>query len=171
MSAACITQQKNLARMPRPGLTGVAVIAIACAVVSAIGAAVSTPVEGWHEGVPKPSWASFEWVFGPVWTALYAMMAVAASVVWLSRNRDDVCCPLTAFGVQLALNLTWNVCFFGLHSPLLGFLDVCLLWVMVAVTTAEFFLVSRLAGWLMVPYWLWVTFAAALNGAILLSGG
>jgi len=155
-----------------PSLWGVAAIVTACAAVPAIAAAVSAPaVEGWYAGVPKPSWTPPEWVFGPVWTALYATMAVAASIVWLSRKCDDVCCPLTAFGVQLALNLIWSVCFFGLKSPLLGFLDVCLLWVTVAVTTAEFFLVSRTAGWLMVPYWLWVTFAGALNAAIVLMGG
>jgi tryptophan-rich sensory protein len=156
----------------RPNLYGVAVIVLACVAVPAVGAAVSAPaVDGWYADVPKPSWTPPSWVFGPVWTALYAMMAVAASLVWVSRNADDVCCPLSAFGVQLALNLAWSVCFFGLRSPLLAFLDVCLLWVMVAVTTAEFFLVSRAAGWLMVPYWLWVTFAAALNAAILLMGG
>jgi tryptophan-rich sensory protein len=155
-----------------PGPCGVAVIVLACALVPTVATIVSAPaVDGWYSGVPKPSWTPPAWVFGPVWTALYALMAVAASIVWLARDRDDVCCPLTAFGVQLALNFAWSVCFFGLQSPLLGFLDVCLLWVMVAVTTAEFFLVSRTAGWLMVPYWLWVTFAAALNGAILLLGG
>ena len=155
-----------------PGLYGVVVIVTACALVPAIATYVSAPaVDGWYAGVPKPSWTPPDWVFGSVWTALYAMMALAASLVWLSRNCDDICCPLSAFGVQLLLNLAWSVCFFGLQSPLLGFLDVCLLWVMVAVTTAEFFLVSRTAGWLMVPYWLWVTYAAALNGAILLMGG
>lgn len=155
-----------------PNLVGVAVIVAACVGVAALGAAVSAPaVDGWYAGVPKPSWTPPDWVFGPVWTALYATMAVAASLVWVSRNVDDVCCPLSAFGVQLVLNLAWSVCFFGLRSPFLAFLDVCLLWVMVAVTTAEFFLVSRAAGWLMVPYLLWVTFAAALNAAILLLGG
>lgn len=155
----------------RPGLGGVAVIVFACALVPALAASVSAPaVDGWYAGVPKPNWTPPDWVFGPVWTALYAMMAVAASIVWLSRARDDVCCPLCAFGVQLALNLAWSVCFFGLRSPLLAFLDVCVLWVVVAVTTAEFFLVSRTAGWLMVPYWLWVTYAAALNAAILVLG-
>src|SRR5262245_33769174 len=153
-------------------LFGVVVIVIACAAVPAISTAVSAPaVEGWYADVPKPSWTPPEWVFGPVWIALYAMMAVAASLVWLARDREDVCCALTAFGVQLALNLVWSICFFGLKNPLLGFLDVCLLWVTVAVTTAEFFLVSRVAGWLMVPYWAWVTFAAALNAAIVLLGG
>ncbi len=171
MSSIPAGRLKNGVR-ERPGLYGVAVIVIACAAVPVIGAVASAPaVDGWYAGVPKPSWTPPAWVFGPVWTALYAMMAVAASLVWLSRDRDDVCCPLAAFGVQLALNLAWSVCFFGLRSPLLAFLDVCLLWVMVAVTTAEFFLVSRTAGWLFVPYWLWVTFAAALNGAILVFGG
>jgi tryptophan-rich sensory protein len=156
----------------RPNLYGVGAIVLACVAVPAIGAAVSAPaVDGWYADVPKPTWTPPSWVFGPVWTALYAMMAVAASLVWVSRAADDVCCPLSAFGVQLLLNLAWSVCFFGLRSPLLAFLDVCLLWVMVAVTAAEFFLVSRAAGWLMVPYWLWVTFAAALNAAILLMGG
>ena len=78
---------------------------------------------------------------------------------------------VTLAGKTNQVQTATNVCFFGLHNPLLGFLDVCLLWVMVAVTTAEFFLVSRVAGWLMVPYWLWVTFAAALNAGILLSDG
>jgi tryptophan-rich sensory protein len=110
-------------------------------------------------------------VFGPVWTALYAAMALAAAVVWLSRDYDDACCPLCAFGAQLVLNLAWTVCFFGLKNPLLGFLDMCLLWVAVALTTAEFFLVSRTAGLLMLPYWAWVTFAAALNAAIVVLGG
>lgn len=155
-----------------PNTVGIAAIVLACVAVPAIGAAVSAPaVDGWYADVPKPSWTPPSWVFGPVWTTLYAMMAIAASLVWVSRNGDDVFCPLSAFAVQLCLNLAWSVCFFGLRSPLLAFLDVCLLWVMVAVTTAEFFLVSRTAGWLMVPYWLWVSFAAALNGAILLLGG
>lgn len=155
-----------------PGLCGIAVIVFACTLVPVIGVAVSASAgDGWYEVLPKPSWTPPEWVFGPVWTALYATMAIAASIVWLARDQDDACCPLSAFGVQLLLNLAWSVCFFGLQSPLLAFLDVCLLWVMVAVTTAEFFLVSRAAGWLMVPYWIWVTFAAVLNGAILLLGG
>lgn len=171
MSSLTVERLKHEADQ-HPNLIGVAAIVSACVAVAGLGAAVSAPaVDGWYAGVPKPNWTPPDWVFGPVWTALYAMMAVAASLVWVSRNVDDVCCPLSAFGVQLALNLAWSVCFFGLRSPLLAFLDVCLLWVMVAVTTAEFFLVSRTAGWLMVPYWLWVTFAAALNGALLLLGG
>ena len=159
-------------RAPGAGLRGVVAIVAVCAAVLVIGAAVSAPgVEGWHAGGPEPNWPPPRWVFGPVWVVLYVVTAVAASIVWLSRRRGDVCCPLSAFGVQLALGLAWSVCFFGLRSPLLGFLDVCLLWVMVAVTAVEFFRVSRTAGWLMAPYWLWVTLAAVLNAAIILRGG
>ena len=173
MSSLLLGGKNATTRPPGPGLLGVAVIVSSCALVPVIGWFVSVPVAtgAWYEGLAKPSWTPPEWAFGPVWTAMYATMAVAASIVWLSRRSDDVCCPLSAFAVQLALNLAWSVCFFGLRSPLLGFLDVCLLWVAVALTTAEFFLVSRSAGWLMVPYWLWVTFAAALNGAVLILGG
>lgn len=155
-----------------PGLGGVAVIVAATALVAALGGIVTAPaVDGWYRALSKPAWTPPDWVFGPVWTVLYAMMAVAASVVWVARDRDDVCGPLSAFGAQLVLNLTWSICFFGLKSPLLGFLDISLLWLVVGVTTAEFFLVSRLAGLLMLPYFLWVTFAAALNAAIVVLGG
>ena len=141
-SLICPVPGKSVLK-PRPGLYGVAVIAAACALGPLIGVAVSAPaLGGWYAGVPKPDWTPPNWVFGPVWAALYAVMAVAASLVWLSRDRDDVCCPLAAFGLQLGLNLTWCVCFFALKSPLLGFLDICLLWVLVAVTTAEFFLTA-----------------------------
>jgi len=147
---------------------GVGAIVVAVAVVELVSAIATRSGTMTYPVEPEPVWAPPGWVFGPVWSALYAIMAVAASLVWISRNKDDVCCPLTAFSIQLALNLTWSVFFFALQSPLLGFLSVCLLWVAVSVTVAQFFLVSRVAGWLMVPYWAWVTFAATLNGSMLL---
>ena len=155
-----------------PTTSGVAVICGVTALVAALGGAVTAPNVGdWYRHLPLPAWTPPDGVFGPVWTALYATMAAAASLVWAARRSADVWCALSAFGVQLALNLAWSVCFFGLKSPLLAFLDVCLLWVMIGVTAVEFFLVSRVAGLLLIPYWLWVTFAAALNGAIVLNGG
>ncbi|HEY1188829.1 MAG TPA: TspO/MBR family protein [Gemmata sp.] len=155
-----------------PSLTGIGIIFTATALVAALGGAVTAPNIGeWYHHLPKPAWTPPDWVFGPVWAALYASMAVAASIVWVQRACDDVCCPLSAYGAQLFLNLAWSVCFFGFQSPLLGFLDVCFLWVMVGVTAAEFTLVSRTAGLLMLPYWLWVTFAGVLNAAIVLHGG
>ncbi len=157
---------------PGPGLIGVAVIVGASALVAALGGLITAPaVDGWYRGLSKPAWTPPDWVFGPVWAVLSATMAVAASIVWLARDCDDVSYPLSAFGTQLVLNFAWMVCFFGLKSPLLGFLEVCLLWVIVSVTVAEFFLVSRAAGLLALPYWLWVTFTASLNAAIVILGG
>ncbi|MBX9626191.1 MAG: tryptophan-rich sensory protein [Gemmataceae bacterium] len=148
---------------------GVGVLAAACLAVAVAGGLVTAgPVKSWYPDLPKPGWTPPDWVFGPVWTALYLMMAVAASLVWLARDRDDVCCPLTAFGLQLTANLLWSVLFFGLESPLLGFLDILVMWGLVGLTTVQFWGVSRAAGGLLVPYWLWVTYAAVLNGSILL---
>jgi tryptophan-rich sensory protein len=150
---------------------GVASIVLAVSAVAVVGALVTAPaVRTWYPNLPRPAWTPPDWIFGPVWTVLYAMMAVAASIVWAERDRTDVCCPLGAFAVQLALNLAWPLLFFGLKSPLLAFLDICLLWVAAAVTATQFWLVSRAAAWLFVPYWAWVTFAAALNAAIVLLG-
>ena len=150
---------------------GVIAIALAVSGVAVVGALVTAPaVRTWYPSLPRPVWTPPDWIFGPVWVVFYAMMAVAASIVWARRDRVDVCCPLGAFAVQLALNLAWPLFFFGLKSPLLGFLDICLLWVATAVTATQFWLVSRTAGWLFVPYWAWVTFAAALNAAIVLLG-
>ncbi len=166
--------------LPRPVESGprlkswIGVIAIVAAVVgvAVIGSTVMTgAVREWYHSVSKPVWTPPDWVFGPVWTALYTMMATAAAIVWLERDNDDICCPVGAFSIQLALNLAWSVLFFGLRSPLLGFLDICLLWVAAGVTMTQFFLVSKTAGWLMVPYWLWITFAGVLNGSIILLGG
>jgi len=151
---------------------GVVSIVLAIAIGAAISARVTAPaVENWYPDLSKPSWTPPAWIFAPVWMVLYTMMAVAASIVWVLRDRSgDVCCPLGAFGVQLLLNVGWTILFFGLKSPLLGFLDICLLWIATGTTVAQFFLVSRPAGWLLVPDWAWLTFVAVLNAAILLLG-
>jgi len=151
---------------------GLLLIGLSVAAVAVLGGlATATSVKTWYPTLSKPAWTPPDWVFGPVWTVLYAMMAAAALLVWRSPDRSRVRPALWAFGGQLFLNLAWSVCFFGLRSPLLGFIDICALWVLIGLTVVQFFLVSRTAGWLMVPYWAWVTFAAALNGSILIRHG
>lgn len=148
---------------------GITVIGLGCLAVAMLGGLVTIePVHTWYPTISKPLWTPPDWVFGPVWTVLYAVMAIAASLVWLKRDTHDACGPMGLFVVQLAANLAWSVLFFGLHSPWLGFLDVVLLWAAVGMTTTAFFQVSATAGWLMVPYWLWATFAAMLNGSIVI---
>lgn len=117
----------------------------------------------WYAALKKPVWNPPGWIFGPVWTALYAMMAVAA---WLVGQRDGVTAqrrPLALFLTQLALNAAWTPLFFGLHRPDLAFAAIVLLWLMLAATLAAFRPVSRVAAWLLAPYLVWVSFATALN--------
>jgi len=120
----------------------------------------------WYEGLRKPSWTPPNRVFGPVWTALYVAMAVAAWLVWRRRGLAEARFLLSLFALQLALNLAWTGLFFALQRPGLAFGEILLLWVTILATLLAFGRVSRVAGWLLAPYLAWVTFAAALNFAI-----
>ncbi|MBM3839654.1 MAG: tryptophan-rich sensory protein [Verrucomicrobia bacterium] len=120
----------------------------------------------WYATLRKPSWNPPSWVFGPVWTTLYTMMAVAAWMVWkrggfISQRRS-----LVPFLVQLALNTAWTPIFFGLRRSGLAFAEIILLWLAIAWTIALFWQVQRPAAWLLVPYLAWVSFAAVLNGTL-----
>jgi len=123
-------------------------------------------VRTWYATIQKPSWRPPNWVFGPVWTALYATMAVAAWLVWRRSGLSGARLPLTLFAVQLVLNAAWSPIFFGLKSPGGAFAEIVVLWIAVVATTVAFFRAAPLAGWLFVPYLGWVSFAAVLNFAI-----
>jgi tryptophan-rich sensory protein len=120
----------------------------------------------WYATLKKPAWNPPGWVFGPVWTALYTMMAVAAWLVWQRGGFASQRRPLTLFLAQLALNAAWTPLFFGLRLPGLAFAEIMVLWLAIAATLTSFRGVSRPAAWLLVPYLAWVTFAAALNFAL-----
>jgi len=141
---------------------------VAVAVVAGVGGlATSTGVDSWYQTIDKPPWNPPDGVFGPVWTALYVAMAVAAWLV--AREGTDlraVRLALGAYVVQLGLNLAWTLVFFGAESPVGGLVVIAALLVAIVVTIALFAPVSRLAAWLMVPYLAWVAFAASLNVAI-----
>ncbi len=128
-------------------------------------AAQFTPGD-WYAGLARPPWTPPNWVFAPVWTALYVMMAIAAWVVWLRRRQHWARPALIAFVVQLLLNGLWSWLFFGQHAVGLALLDILLLVIVLTVTAGLFFHVSRAAGWLMVPYLLWVLYASTLNAGI-----
>lgn len=120
----------------------------------------------WYASLKKPSWNPPGWIFGPVWTALYAMMAVAAWLVWRRGGFAAQRGPLMLFLTQLALNAAWAPLFFGWHRPGLAFAEIVLLWLVIAATIAVFRPVSRAAMLLLVPYLAWVSFAVALNFAL-----
>jgi benzodiazapine receptor len=132
-----------------------------CFVAAAVGA-FALP-DAWYASLHKPSWNPPGWVFGPVWTLLYTMMAVAAWLVWRRGGFVMQRGPLTWFLVQLALNAAWSPLFFGLHQPGLALVDIVLLWLAIAATIAAFGRVYRGAAWLLAPYLLWVSFASVLN--------
>jgi len=122
-------------------------------------------VSTWYQDLVKPGWTPSGWVFGPVWSVLYAMMGVSAWLVW-RRVGSAIRRPLMLFAAQLMLNAAWSLLFFGLRRPDLAFAEIVLLWCLILATMLAFRPVSRLAGALLIPYLAWVTYAAALNAAI-----
>ncbi len=128
--------------------------------------ATATSVDGWYQTLARPSWNPPDWVFGPVWTTLFAMMAVAAWLIWRQAGLRQAAMPLGLFIAQLALNVLWSVLFFGLRRPDLAAFEIVVLWLAIAATIASFWRRSLPAALLMLPYFLWVTFAALLSFAI-----
>lgn len=129
----------------------------------AVGALATTPnIGGWYADLVRPSWTPPSWVFGPVWTVLYLMMAVSVWLVWRRRDRN-VSRPLALFAVQLTLNVGWSWLFFGLHAPLVALIEIVILWIAIAATIVSFWRYSRPAAILLIPYLAWLTYATTLN--------
>jgi len=120
----------------------------------------------WYAGLRKPSWNPPNWIFGPVWTVLYATMAVAAWLVWRRGGFAGQRFALSFFLMQLLLNALWSPLFFGLRNPGLAFVNIVLLWLAVLATVFAFWKTRPLTGALLVPYLAWVTFASVLNFAL-----
>ncbi|GAA2541200.1 tryptophan-rich sensory protein [Winogradskya consettensis] len=116
-----------------------------------------------YQSLRQPPWAPPSWLFGPVWTLLYVLIAVAGWLVW---RRVGWTPALTAYAVQLVLNAIWTPIFFGFGQYGLALADIIVMWLMIGVTVFLFRPVSRLAAGLLLPYWAWVTFATALNAWI-----
>jgi translocator protein len=132
------------------------------------GAQVSPGIASadWYQSLNKPDWNPPAWLFGPVWTTLYTLMGIAAWLVWKEFGFSGAVAALSAFFVQLVLNGLWSQIFFGMQEPGWAFAEIILLLTAIVVTTILFFRKNRIAGWLMVPYIAWVSFATVLNGAI-----
>jgi tryptophan-rich sensory protein len=130
--------------------------------------ATARAIPTWYKGLVKPSFNPPDWLFGPAWTALYLLMAVAAWLVWKQGiGAAGVKLALAVFFLQLVLNALWSVLFFGLRSPLAGLIGISGLWSAILATIVLFLRVSVPAGVLLLPYIGWVSFAALLNAAIL----
>lgn len=134
-----------------------------CFAVSAVGALGSMNAPAFYGQLVQPSWAPPPWLFGPVWTALYAMMGVAAWLVWRTGGWAKNRLALSLFLVQLALNGLWSWLFFAWQLGALAMADIAALWVLILLTLIVFWRVRPWAGMLLLPYLLWVGFASALN--------
>lgn len=129
------------------------------------GAATARSIDDWYPALRKPSWNPPNWVFAPAWFVLYVAMGVALYRVW-GLGWEQAGLALTLFGVQLVLNGLWSIVFFGLRSPGWALVEVIFLWLAVAATTVAMGRLDSLSWALLLPYLAWVTFAAALNGAV-----
>jgi len=135
-------------------------------VAALAGTIASLHAADFYAALDRPSWAPPAAVFGPVWTALYIAMAVAAWLVWRERGFAGARNALALFLVQLACNALWSWLFFAWHEGGLALADIAVLWVLVAATCVSFWRVRPLAAALLLPYLAWITFAAALNWAV-----
>ena len=140
----------------------------ACFLAGGIGSIfTSAAIPTWYASLTKPAFTPPNGVFGPVWSTLYLLMGISLFLVWrMGSSIPGVSIALAFFWSQLLLNTLWSISFFGLRSPLLGLLNIALLWGLILITLILFLRVNRPAGLLLLPYLLWVSYASALNLAI-----
>jgi tryptophan-rich sensory protein len=129
------------------------------------GSWTASEIPTWYRSLNRPAIAPPNWVFAPVWTLLYALMAIAAWQVWEQAPSTARTWGLLLFLLQLALNFAWSFIFFRQHAMVAALLEVVVLWVAIGVTTLVFARAVPVAGWLLAPYWAWVSFATVLSAA------
>ncbi|MGQ9478200.1 MAG: TspO/MBR family protein [Candidatus Bipolaricaulia bacterium] len=142
---------------------------LVCQLAGLLGSIFTTPaIPTWYAALEKPAFTPPSWLFAPAWTTLFVLMGLAAFFIWRKGLAErEVRIALGVFIAQLGLNVLWSVAFFGLKAPLGGLIVIALLWFAILLTIQSFSRLSRAAGLLLLPYLLWVSFAAILNGAIL----
>jgi tryptophan-rich sensory protein len=135
-----------------------------CQLAGFLGSLFTTPaIPTWYATLNKPSFTPPNWIFSPVWISLYILMGISLFIVWRRQDHPQFKIAFIFFFVQLILNILWSAAFFGLRLPLLGLIDIVLLWIAILFTIKNFLKVSKFAGVLLISYLLWVSFAALLN--------
>lgn len=143
-----------------------AVLFICIAFLPSFGALL-VRTDGWYEALNKPFWTPHHYVFAPVWTKLYTLIGLAGYFAWTRGRLENRRAVFTVYGAQLFVNALWSPLFFGLHRPDWSMASLVILWFLILLCIGLFSRRSRLAAWLLIPYFLWVSFAGALNAAIL----
>lgn len=138
-----------------------------CQLAGIIGSLfTASSIPTWYATLNKPTFNPPNWIFAPVWIFLYALMGVSFYLIWMNSIVPNFGFLLSVFLFQLVLNAFWSIIFFGLKSPLFAFIEILVLWVMILVCIISFYRVSNFSSLLLVPYLMWVTFAAILNFSI-----
>ena len=157
-------------RNSRPNLPVLAAFLALALGAGAVGAlfspAFSASAAHWYAALVKPAWPPPQNWFGPIWTGLYVLMAIAAWIIWRERYHRGRAAAITAFGIQLLLNALWAPVFFGLKNIGAGLFEIVALWLAVGWMIREFARVKSAAALILVPYFMWTTFAAAINLAV-----
>lgn len=152
--------------MTRRDFFGLCTFFLLCGFVAAVSVLVTVPnVAGWYHGLHHPTFRPPDNLFAPIWTILYVLIAVSGWLVW-SKVGFRAPVAMTLYGIQLVLNLAWPLLFFGGHHLGAALADSALLLAAIALTIAAFWRIEKIAAVLLVPYFLWVGFATALNAAI-----
>lgn len=143
------------------------IVAAAAAIACAVAGALFTKLDHWYFELRKPSWQPPDWLFGPAWTTIFTLTAASGAIAWL--NADTRAAQITVivlFAINGALNMAWSYIFFTRRRPDLALIEVGALWLSILVLILALWPLSALASLLLVPYLVWVTFAATLNATI-----
>jgi tryptophan-rich sensory protein len=142
---------------------------VGCEAVGLLGTPFTlNAIPDWYMYLNKPFFAPPNWLFGPAWTLLYFLMGVAIYRIWITKPSKKTKEAINYFLAQLSLNFIWTPIFFGLRSPVIGLAVIISMWFMILFTIKKFVSVDKLAGYLLLPYLAWVTFATMLNAAIVI---
>lgn len=133
---------------------------ILCQGAGILGAFFTTPaIPSWYATLNKPSFSPPNWLFGPAWLTLYTLMGISFAIIWQKRNRPAI----QLFLIHLFFNAIWSILFFELRNPLLGLVDIIILWGLIVLMIVRFYKISKASSFLLLPYLLWVSFATCLN--------
>jgi len=150
-------------------ITRILMVVVTCLVVGYFSGIVTrNSIETWYPTLVKPSFNPPNWLFPPVWTTLYILMGIAAGLIWnrIEFEKEAVKRALLFFAIQLGLNALWSYLFFGFHNILLALVELVLLWLILYETYLSFKKINKIAGYLLLPYLAWLTFAGVLNASI-----
>jgi len=141
------------------------VIAVLVCQLAGIAGAIYTSgsLTTWYAALAKPLFNPPNWIFAPVWITLFLLMGISLWLVWQKEKKKNINTAFVFFSIQLVLNAMWSAFFFGMQNPLYALIDIALLWLAILATILSFWKISKSASYLLVPYILWVTFAAVLN--------